>query len=161
MSTVRTARCLVMPALLGLALSACASFQDRPPDPAVTKRLAEVRALAGPPVSSFRFLRMSSFEPIGLADMLVFTSPGSAWLLRLDGRCRGLDFDPFIGLTSHFHLVQSGIDSVRVRDNPIPCRIVEIRPVATEKLRHAESEKPAPAPADEPGASASVGKPEG
>lgn len=144
----------ILAALLGVSVAGCASFQDRPPDPAVAQRLAEVRALAGAPVNSFRFLRMSSFEPIGLADMLVFTSPRDAWLLRLDGRCRGLDFDPFIGLTSHFHLVQSGVDSVRVRDNPIPCRIIEIRPVDTAKLRHVDAEKPAPAQPDSPASDA-------
>lgn len=139
---------VLAPALLGLGLTACASFQDLPPDPAVTRRLAEVRAIAGPPVSSFRFLRWTSFEPIGLDHLLIFTAPRDVWLLRLDGRCRGLDFDPFIGLNSHFHLVQSGVDSVHVRDNPIPCRIVEIRPVDSAKLRHIDNEKQAPAQPD-------------
>ena len=106
-----------------------------------TQRLAEVSAVAGKPVSSFRFLSMSSFEPIGDSDLLLFTSPGSAWLLHLDGSCRDLDFDPFLGLTSTFNRVSAGFDSVVARGNPIPCRIQQIRPVDTAVLRRAEKER--------------------
>jgi len=109
------------------------------------QRLAEVSAVAGKPVSSFRFLSMSSFEPIGDRDLLVFTSPRSAWLLHLDGSCRDLDFDPFLGLTSTFNRVSAGFDSVVARGNPIPCRIQQIRPVDTAVLRRAEKERKAQA----------------
>jgi hypothetical protein len=104
------------------------------------QRLAQVLAVAGKPVSSFRFERMTSFEPIGLSDLLVYTNPREAWLLHLDGTCRDLDFDPFLGLTSHMHRVSTLTDSVRVRDNPIPCRIEEIRPVDTASLAHRQPE---------------------
>jgi len=140
-------------ALLG-ASAACSTFQPQPPSPAVAQRLQEVRAIAGPPVDSFRFMNFSSFEPIGLADLLVFTTPREAWLLHLDGPCRGLDFDPFLGLTSHMHRVSAAFDSVRVRDNPIPCRIVEIRPVNAATLRHIDREKKAqsqPVDSEQPG----------
>ncbi len=126
-----------------MVLCGCSSFQDRPPDPAVVKRLAEVDAIAGSPVNSFRFMRMSSFEPIGLQHLLVFTTPHDAWLLRLDAPCRLLDFGPFMGITSHMHLVMAGVDSVRVRDNPIPCRIEQIRPVDALRLRHVDRERKA------------------
>lgn len=141
---------------MGLAASAgCSTFQDKPPDPADVQRLAEVRALAAAPVTSFRFMRMSSFEPIGLSDLLIFTTPSEAWLLHLDGPCRGLDFDPFLGITSHTHRVSTMLDSVHVRDNPIPCRIEEIRPVNAVTLKHVDKEKTAhDQPAnDEPAAS--------
>jgi hypothetical protein len=75
--------------------------------------------------------------------MLVFTTPKEAWLLHLDAPCRGLDFDPFLGLTSHMHRVSVLTDSVRVRDNPIPCRIVQIRPVNAQTLRRIDREKKA------------------
>ena len=137
------------------ACTSCATLQDRPPKPADVQRLAEVRSIAGPPVDSFWFERMSSFEPIGLSDMLVFTNPRNAWLLHLDGPCRNLDFDPFLLLTSHDRRVSVLLDSVRVRYNPIPCQIREIRPVDAARLRHIDKEKKAqdqpPAATDAPG----------
>lgn len=143
-SGLRTASRWTVPIAAALTCVACASFQDRPPDPAIAKRLAEVQAVAGPPVNSFRYMRMSAFEPIGLRNLLVFTSPRSAWLLRLDAPCRGLDFYPFMGLTSHMHLVSTDTDSVRVQNNPIPCRIVQIQPVDAGRLRHVDAERPVP-----------------
>ena len=129
--------------MLIAASASCSTLQNRPPKPADVQRLAEVRAIAGPPVDSFWFERMSSFEPIGLSDLLVFTSPRNAWLLHLDGECRDLDFDPFLGLTSHSHRVSVLLDSVHVRNNPIPCQIREIRPVNATTLRHIDKEKKA------------------
>jgi len=105
---------------------------------AVTQRLAEVSALAGPPVSSFRYMDESTFEPIGLSDLLVYTNPREAWLLHLDGECRDLDFGPFLKLTSHMHRVSTLTDSVIVRDNPIPCMIKQIRPVDAGLLRRVQ-----------------------
>jgi hypothetical protein len=136
-------------AALGLTCASCSTLQDRPPNPADVQRLAEVQAIAGPPVDSFWFTRMSSFEPIGQADLLVFTTPHEAWLLHLDGTCHNLDFDPFLLVTSHDHRVSTLVDSVHVRHNPIPCEIKEIRPVNAVTLRHVDREKKAqgqPAP---------------
>jgi hypothetical protein len=137
------ARCSATMTMLCVLATGCSTLQAAPPNPADMQRLAEVRAIAGPPVTSFRFMQMSSFEPIGLADVLVFTTPREAWLLHLDGQCRNLDFDPFVGLTSHMHRVSSGFDSVIVRDNPIPCRIEQIRPIDASVLRRIDREKKA------------------
>ena len=128
-----------------LALSAliagCSTLKPQPPDPAIAARLTEVRAIAGPPTDSFRYMRMSSYEAIGLADILIFTTPHEAWLLHLDGECRNLDFDSFVDLSSHDHRVSTMLDTVRVRDNPIPCRIEQIWPVDPTVLRHGDREK--------------------
>ena len=118
----------------------CATAAPPPGNDAIAKRLAEVSAAAGKPVSSFRYMSTTQFEPIGLSDLLVYTYPREAWLLHLDGSCRGLDFGPFLGLTSHMHRVSAGEDKVLVRDNPIPCRIVQIRPVDTTVLKPVEEE---------------------
>ncbi len=127
-------------ALLCAVAGGCATIAPPPLNAADARRLAEVSALAGKPVVSFRFERMSSYEPIGLADLLVFTAPRDAWLLHLDGACRELDYSSFLGLTSYMHRVTSGFDSVRVRYNPIPCRIEQIRPVDTAVLKRADRE---------------------
>jgi hypothetical protein len=125
------------------SLSVLAGCATTPPSDQDMRRLAEVTAIAGPTVSSFRYVNMSSFEPIGDRDLLIFTSPRSAWLLHLDGSCRDLEFDPFLGLTSSMGRVSSGFDKVIVRDNPIACRIEQIRPVDAAVLRHADSERKA------------------
>jgi hypothetical protein len=129
-------------AMLCIAGAGCATDSPQPAavagtggGDAVTQRLAEVTAAAGPEVDSFRFERESSFEPIGLRDVLVYVNPRDAWLLHLDGECRNLDFGPFMKLTSHMHRVSTLTDSVIVRDNPIPCMIREIRPVDTAKIK--------------------------
>jgi hypothetical protein len=137
------ARCGATMAIVCALAAGCSTLRAAPPNAADVQRLAEVSAIAGPPVMSFRFMRMSSFEPIGLADVLIFTTPREAWLLHLDGQCRNLDFDPFVGLTSHMHHVSTLTDSVIVRDNPIPCRIEQIRPVDASALRRIDRERKA------------------
>jgi Family of unknown function (DUF6491) len=109
------------------------------PNDAVAQRLAEVTAIAGAPVNSFRYMNPAQFEPIGLSHMLVYTTPQEVWLLRLNGTCRDLDFGPFLKLTSHMHRVSTLTDSVIVRNNPIPCMIEEIRPVNASLLKHGDN----------------------
>jgi Family of unknown function (DUF6491) len=128
-------------AMLCLASAACATTADPPlasgpvgGGDAVSDRLAQVTAAAGQPISSFRYERMSSYEVIGLSDLLVYTRPTEAWLLHLDGECHNIDFGPFLKLTSHMHRVSTLTDSVIVKDNPIPCMIRQIRPVDTAKI---------------------------
>ena len=148
------------------ALSAVAGCATTPPNLEDARRLAEVSAIAGAPVTSFRYLSMSSFEPIGDSNLLIFTSPRSAWLLRVDGPCRDLDFDPFLGITSNFGRVSSGFDKVIVRDNPIACRIEQIRPVDAGTLRHIDRERkaqdqPVSKPVESPARSSNQSEPGG
>jgi hypothetical protein len=129
-------------AALCLAAAGCATTADPPlasgsvggGGDAASDRLSQVTAAAGQPISSFRYERMSSYEVIGLSDLLVYTRPTEAWLLHLDGECHNMDFGAFIKLTSHMHRVSTLTDSVIVKDNPIPCMIRQIRPVDTAKI---------------------------
>lgn len=105
------------------------------------QRLADVSAIAGKPAPSFSYLSLNSYEPIGESDVLVFTSPREAWLLHLDGSCRDLDFGMSIRLTSNLGRVSAGQDHVIVRDNSIPCRIQQIRPVDTAVLKRVEHDR--------------------
>ena len=127
-------------AMLCVATVGCATTMA-PPNDRDVQRLAEVSTVAGKPVSSFQYLSLSSYEPIGDSDVLVFTSPRQAWLLHLYGPCRDLDFGAFIGLTSSFGRVSTGFDKVIVRDNPIACPIEQIRPVDTAVLKRVERER--------------------
>lgn len=127
-------------ALLCGVTAGCATTPNAP-NVRDMQRLADVSAVAGQPVSSFRFFNLSSYEPIGDSDLLVFTNPRDAWLLHLDGHCRDLDFGPFLGLTSTFNRVSARFDKVIVRGNPIGCQIREIRPVDTAVLKRVEKER--------------------
>ncbi len=129
-------------AMLCALATGCATTPQPQATGASAQRLAEVSAVAGEPVTSFRYMDQATFEPIGLSDLLVYTSPREAWLLHLDRECRDLDFGPFLKLTSHMHRVSTLSDSVIVRNHPIPCQIREIRPVNAAALKNAESAYP-------------------
>jgi hypothetical protein len=120
----------------------CATTPEPQATGAHAQRLEEVSAIAGEQVDSFRYMDQATFEPIGLSDLLVYTSPREAWLLHLDGECRDLDFEPFLKLTSHMHRVSTLSDSVIVRNNPIPCQIREIRPINAAALKNNKSAQP-------------------
>lgn len=141
MSALRKPGLRLIAAMLAMSCVALVGCATTRPNQRDMERLAEVSAIAGQPVSSFHFLSLSSYEPIGESDLLVFTSPRQAWLLHLFGPCRDLDFGPFLGLTSTFNRVSTGFDKVLVRGNPIGCPIQEIRPVDTAVLRRVEHER--------------------
>jgi hypothetical protein len=127
---------LAMLCAVGTGCATSPSVNDRD-----MRRLAEISAIAGSPVTSFRYSSLVSYEPIGENDVLVLTGPRDAWLLHLYGPCRDLEFKSSIGLTSTFGLVSTGFDKVLVRGNPIPCPIQQIRPVDTAVLRRADHER--------------------
>ena len=120
-----------------LALSGCAStgMSD-------AEKLATYRAAAGEPVSSFTYLgRISGWTPLDREHIAVWTRPREAWLLAFHGTCQDIEFSPVIGLTSQNSRVYAGFDKVLV-DRPgsmqLPCRIREIRPLDTNRIKAAE-----------------------
>lgn len=115
-----------------LLLAGCSSVPYTRSD---AQRLAQVQAVAGAPVTKFRYVRISGWESFGDQDLLVTTSPRTAWLLHLFGPCRDLEFDPAIGLTSQFGYVSAKFDKVLTKRAFMPCRIDEIRPVDLKALR--------------------------
>ncbi|NUS39297.1 MAG: hypothetical protein HOQ02_09780 [Lysobacter sp.] len=122
---------------LVLSLAACASVAPQ----RESARLALYRAHAGAPIPSFRYFgRMDSWESFGDRALAVWTHPGEAYLLDLDGPCEGLDFAIAIGLTAHTGQVSARFDDVLVRQpGPhIPCRIGTIRPLDVAAIRAAE-----------------------
>ncbi len=129
-------------ALVLLSTSGCASMQSAPS--VDSPRLAEVKSLADPSVSYFRYIGVNSFEPIGDRDVLIYTNPRQAYLLHLAGPCVNLDFGPSISLTSFQGRVTAGIDKVLTRDGLGPCRIQDIRPVDAKRLRDHNGKGDAP-----------------
>ena len=96
-------------------------------------KLALYRSHAGAPVPSFHFFgRLDSWTPLGDSAVAVWTRPNEAYLLTLFGPCNGLEFTPFIGLTSSVGTVSARFDKVLVRDTGsinMPCTIQQIQPL--------------------------------
>ncbi|GAA5006020.1 hypothetical protein FNZ56_05600 [Pseudoluteimonas lycopersici] len=146
-------RFAVVSLLLAPMLAACAT--DRAERDAA--KLALYRAHAGAPVRSFHFFgRLDSWTSLDDRTVAVWTRPSEAWLLDLDGTCNGLEFTPFIGLTSSAGTVSAKFDKVLVRDGSpmrnLPCIIETIRPLDVKAIKQAErgEHDATQAPADQP-----------
>jgi len=125
-------------ALSGLALlPGCASSGLSRAD-----TLAVYQAAAGAPVPSFHYFgRVTSWTPVGERHVAVWTRPSEAWLLGFDSRCPDIDVSPVISLTSQGNRVNAGFDKVMVHNGnamQVPCRIREIRPLDTTRLKAEE-----------------------
>ena len=143
------------PVLLAAALVACASTPEKQASDAA--KLALYRAHAGVPVRSFHFFgRLDSWTSLDDRTVAVWTRPSEAWLLDLDGTCNGLQFTPFIGLTSSAGTVSARFDKVLVRDGSpmrnLPCIIQTIRPLDVKAIKQAErgEHDASQAPVDQP-----------
>jgi hypothetical protein len=91
-------------------------------------------AYAGPPIDHFTYLgRFDGWEPIGRNELVVWTSPSDAYLIKVGPPCDDLQFANRVGLTSTGGTVYSRFDYVKVRD--WKCPIQEIRPVDYRRLR--------------------------
>jgi len=128
---------MLLLSLASLALGACAS------DPALreSRQLSLYQAHAGEPVDSIRYLgRVEQWTPLGDSALTLWTSPGRAYLLELDGSCSGLDYTSAIALTHNTGRIYARFDKVLVQDRGmpgIPCRIRSIRPVDVAAYRQA------------------------
>ncbi|MGB9332534.1 MAG: DUF6491 family protein [Steroidobacteraceae bacterium] len=104
-------------------------------------------AYAGEPIDRMTWMgQYYSWEPIGENQLVVFTTPSDAYLLKVSGPCTDLKFVTSIGLTSTGSVVYSRLDSVKVRH--WRCPIAEIRKVDYKRLRadmRAAAEKAKPA----------------
>lgn len=131
-------RLAVLSLLLVPMLAACAT--DRAQRDAT--KLALYRAHAGAPVRSFHFFgQLDSWTSLDDRTVAVWTRPSEAWLLDLYGSCSGLEFTPFIGLTSSSGTVSARFDKVLVRNTGginMPCVIETIRPLDVKAIRQAE-----------------------
>ncbi len=97
---------------------------------------------AGTPVNSFHFYGLWSWEPLSDEQLAVYTRPGEAWLLDLDGRCRNLLFTNHIAVTSGASVVAAKFDHVITGPRDVPCIIKQIRPVDIARLNSPQQGKP-------------------
>lgn len=123
--------------LAGAGLVGCASPGPRE---RMAARLAQVEAHAGDPVESFRFWQLDRWESLGRAELLVWTRPNEAWLLRVDEPCRDLEYANTLALSSSVGRVHRRFDAVLFEHQR--CRIAEIRPVDGRALKTARRTHP-------------------
>ena len=130
----------LLPALLlpvPLLLAACASSM---PQHLSDQQLRErYQAYAGPPISQFNwFGHFYSWEGLGRDELVVFTTPSDAYLLKVWPQC-DLRFDfNLIGISSTGPMVSSHVDSITVHSpatGPMRCPIDEIRKIDYQRMR--------------------------
>jgi hypothetical protein len=135
-------RLTVASALLGLTLvlPACSDFTQR--QDALNARF---HAYAGAPVDQFTWLgRYDGWESIGHDELVLWTTPFDAYLIRVVPPCIDLPFANVIGLTSTTRTVSQRFDFVLVHHagegrghfSEFRCPIAEIRPVDYKRMRH-------------------------
>jgi hypothetical protein len=109
--------------------------------PATTQEraLARYQAYAGKPVNSFTWLgRFDSWEPLGKDQLLVYTRPNEAYLLKVRGPCDLRFATGALGITSANSTVYAGLDSIAVNTGvggPWQCPIDEIRPLDVRGMK--------------------------
>jgi Family of unknown function (DUF6491) len=97
-------------------------------------RRARYEAYAGAPIDSFTWPgRYDSWQSIGTNELVVWTTPSQAYLIKVAPPCDNLEFANRIGLTSTASTVSARFDFVKVRH--WRCPIQEIRPVDYQRMR--------------------------
>ena len=92
-------------------------------------------AYAGAPVDQFTWLgRYDSWQPIGTNELVVWTTPFQAYLIKVAPPCDNLNFVNRIGLTSTGSTVSARFDFVKVGHH-WRCPIQEIRPIDYQRMR--------------------------
>ena len=90
---------------------------------------------AGQPINEFNWLgRFYSWEPVGMNELVVFTTPNDAYLLKVWSTCEDLRFITTrpIGLTTTGPTVHAGLDSIKT--GRMSCPIQEIRKVDYQRM---------------------------
>jgi hypothetical protein len=132
--TSRVAALAALSALSAL-LAACGGIPLHESDSEVRDRF---NAYAGEPIDHLTWLgRFDSWQPVGRYELVVFTSPSEAYLLKVAPPCQNLQFANRIGVTSTGGSVSSRFDSVLVGQWPgghDRCQIEEIRKVDYRRM---------------------------
>lgn len=135
----------IIPAMFWAALSAAsvASAVDTAagaPDK-FEQRKAFVTQFAGESMSSMPFFRSYDFEPLGDDALLLWESPGRAYLLNVEDFCPDLPSARAIAINSKGSTVSARFDSITVSGRGQSannrCRILEIRPVDVKAMKAA------------------------
>jgi hypothetical protein len=105
------------------------------------QRKAFVTQFAGEARSSMPFFRSYDFEPLGDDALLLWESPGRAYLLNVEDFCPDLPSAQAIAINSKGATVSAKFDFItvsgRVQGANNRCRILEIRPVDVKAMKAA------------------------
>jgi Family of unknown function (DUF6491) len=113
------------------ALAACSGIPLRERQDA---QRARYESYAGPPIENFTWLgHFDSWQPIGTNEVVVWTTPNQAYLIKVAPPCDNLEFANRIGLTSTANTVASRFDFVKV--GRWRCPIQEMRPLDYLRMR--------------------------
>ena len=136
----------ILPALLWAALAAAnvasaAETSAAAPDK-YEQRKAFVSQFAGDAKSSMPFFRSYDFESLGDDALLLWESPGRAYLLDVEDFCADLPSARAIAINNKGATVSAGFDAITVLDRGQSannrCRILKIRPVDVKAMKAAE-----------------------
>lgn len=124
-------------AAIAALLAGCGGIPLHESDQEVRDRF---NAYAGEPIDQFTWLsHFDSWQPVGRYDLVVFTNPSDAYLIKVFPPCANLQFANRIGVTSTADTVSSRFDSVIVRGafpgSADRCQIQEIRKVDYRRMR--------------------------
>jgi Family of unknown function (DUF6491) len=99
-----------------------------------TAQRAHYESYAGAPIDHFTYLgRYDSWQPIGTNELVVWTTPSQAYLIKVAPPCDNLEFVHRIGLTSTANTVSSRFDFVKA--GRWRCPIQQIRPLDYPRMR--------------------------
>lgn len=126
-------------------LTACSGIPLKQHESAQRSRY---EAYAAAPIDKFTWLgRYDSWQAIGTNELVVWTTPFQAYLIKVAPPCDNLEFVNHIGLTSTANTVSARFDFVKV--GRWRCPIQEIRPIDYQRmrqdLRKEATDTPAPA----------------
>lgn len=112
------------------AFAACGGIPRHDSDQLVRDRFS---AYAGPPIDQFTWLgRFDSWQALGRSELVVFTTPWDAYLLKIWLPCDPR-FANIISLTSSGGAVHAHLDAVRIGDQR--CPIDEIRRIDYRRMQ--------------------------
>jgi hypothetical protein len=122
-------RSLLLLMILGPALVACASTLQRMTDGGFETRYVDY---AGAPIERFTAFDLDGWTPVSRNQLVVWSGPNEAYLIKVWDNCRDLMFANGVGITSTTRTI-SKFEKVRVgRDT---CPIDEIRPIDVKQLK--------------------------
>jgi hypothetical protein len=128
-------------AVLAVASAVSADAPASAPDK-YEQRKAFVMQFAGETKSSMPFFRSYDFEPLGDDALLLWESPGRAYLLTVDDFCTDLPTARAIVINNKGSTVNAKFDSITVAERGQNannrCQILEIRPVDVKAMKAAE-----------------------
>ena len=138
MSIMRVSALAALSAVSALSVAETpAAAQDK-----YAQRKAFVSQFAGETKSSMPFFRSYDFEPLGDDALLLWESPGRAYLLDIEDFCPDLPSAQAIAINNKGSTVNARFDSITVltrgQQATDRCRILEIRPVDVKAMKAAE-----------------------